>query len=55
MGLTHTDLKTENIMIADDGSTKLIDFGGATPDNEVRVHLINTLQYRAPEVILGCY
>ncbi len=34
-------------------SIKLIDFGGATYDNEKKSSIINTRQYRAPEVILG--
>ena len=32
---------------------KVIDFGGATFDDESKGSLINTRQYRAPEVILG--
>jgi serine/threonine protein kinase len=32
---------------------KLIDFGGATYDNEKKSSIVNTRQYRAPEVILG--
>jgi len=32
---------------------KLIDFGGATYDNDKKSSVINTRQYRAPEVILG--
>ncbi|KAL7467211.1 hypothetical protein ACHAXS_007461 [Conticribra weissflogii] len=32
---------------------KVIDFGGATYDNEKKSSIINTRQYRAPEVILG--
>lgn len=35
-------------------SIKLIDYGGATFDYSLHSHLINTRQYRAPEVILGC-
>lgn len=34
-------------------SIKLIDFGGATYDNDKKSSVINTRQYRAPEVILG--
>lgn len=34
-------------------SIKLIDFGGATYDTERRTSVINTRQYRSPEVILG--
>jgi len=33
---------------------KIIDFGGATYHNESHTEIINTRQYRAPEVILGC-
>ena len=32
---------------------KIIDFGGATRENERHSEIINTRQYRAPEVILG--
>ena len=31
----------------------MIDFGGATYDNEKKSSIVNTRQYRAPEVILG--
>mmetsp|Transcript_34932 Transcript_34932/g.68950 ORF Transcript_34932/g.68950 Transcript_34932/m.68950 type:complete len:260 (+) Transcript_34932:383-1162(+) len=33
---------------------KVIDFGGATFEDEKHTSIINTRQYRAPEVILGC-
>lgn len=33
---------------------KIIDFGGATYDNENHSSIINTRQYRSPEVILKC-
>ena len=32
---------------------KVIDFGGATYDDEKKSSIVNTRQYRAPEVILG--
>jgi len=60
----HTDLKLENVLLAnpnakvdrnghvDDPSIKIIDFGGATFDSERKSTIINTRQYRAPEVIL---
>jgi len=37
-----------------DDRVKLIDMGGATYDHEHHSSVINTRQYRAPEVILGC-
>ena len=37
-----------------DSTIKIIDFGGATYSTEKHSDIINTRQYRAPEVILGC-
>jgi len=71
IGLTHTDLKLENVLFVDDGYTKvkmgefedyrlpnyyavkLIDFGNATYEQDYHSRIINTRQYRAPEVLLG--
>lgn len=36
-----------------DTSIKIIDFGAATREHEKHSEIINTRQYRAPEVILG--
>lgn len=36
-----------------DDKLKIIDFGGATYDYEHHSSVINTRQYRAPEIILG--
>eukprot|EP01016_Furgasonia_blochmanni_P056559 TRINITY_DN9668_c0_g1_i1.p1 TRINITY_DN9668_c0_g1~~TRINITY_DN9668_c0_g1_i1.p1 ORF type:complete len:183 (-),score=18.37 TRINITY_DN9668_c0_g1_i1:205-753(-) len=41
-------------MIPLDDRIKIIDMGGATYDDEYHSTIINTRQYRAPEVILGC-
>jgi serine/threonine protein kinase len=64
--LIHTDLKPENILLLNHREVnyrgfkipectriKVIDFGGATYDNEKKSSVVNTRQYRAPEVILG--
>jgi len=67
--LTHTDLKLENILFVSndyirDKKTKLylprnsfeirlIDFGGATFEKDHHSSIINTRQYRGPEVILN--
>ena len=67
IGLTHTDLKPENILFVNDNfrycsrtrlyrpvstEIKIIDFGGATFEDEHHSSVINTRHYRAPEVIL---
>lgn len=64
--LIHTDLKPENILLLNDREVhrkgcswpestriKVIDFGGATYDDDKKSSIVNTRQYRAPEVILG--
>ncbi|ODQ63417.1 kinase-like protein [Nadsonia fulvescens var. elongata DSM 6958] len=61
--LIHRDLKIENVLIADDGTYKLCDFGSVSPilrpprnqqefailDNDIQRH--TTVQYRAPEMV----
>ena len=64
-GLIHTDLKIENILlisgrestyrhqrVPESTRIKIIDFGGACYDDSKKSSVINTRQYRAPEVIL---
>ncbi|KAI8930680.1 hypothetical protein NX059_012289 [Plenodomus lindquistii] len=57
LGMIHTDLKPDNILISceeneENPSIRIIDFGCAVVDDESNDHLITTLPYRAPEVIL---
>ncbi len=60
--IVHTDLKVENVLFQERSAqepasyrVKLIDFGGATvikPDKKPPTSVINTRQYRSPEVTL---
>lgn len=55
--LMHTDIKPENLLVEDmqhiDKGVRLIDFGGTIEAREWCDRIIQTRQYRAPEVILG--
>lgn len=63
--LIHTDLKIENVLLMNDREVryrnqrvpestriKIIDFGGACYDSDKKASIVNTRQYRAPEVSL---
>src|SRR4029079_2473574 len=52
--IVHRDLKPENVMILDDGSVKVMDFGIAKVLEALSkntTHSVGTLQYMSPEQI----
>lgn len=54
--ILHRDLKTSNILLSNQGSIKLADFGMARYTSNPRPRLtqcVVTLWYRAPELLLG--
>lgn len=56
-GLIHRDLKPANIMVLDDGTVKLLDFGIARASNESSITqhgtLVGTVLYMSPEQVRG--
>ena len=55
--VAHRDLKPSNVMVSDDGTLKLLDFGLAVDDIHTRITtadaFLGTLRYTAPEVAAG--
>jgi serine/threonine protein kinase len=52
-GICHRDIKPENIIVDQDYTTKVLDFGSACPRTELRKQNVGTLPFIAPECMLG--
>jgi serine/threonine protein kinase len=56
-GILHRDIKAANLMLTQEGSIKLMDFGIARLEGSTRLtradRIIGTLEYMAPELING--
>ena len=56
-GLIHRDIKSQNILIKDDGTVKLADFGIAILNNAIQLtskdSVLGSVHYLAPELVKG--
>lgn len=55
MGILHRDIKPQNILITEEGTVKVCDFGIAAESGSsaLQQSCVGTLQYMAPEVVKG--
>ena len=54
LGITHNDLKPDNLFLQIDGTIRVCDFGIATHiSSKEEKHILGTVNYLAPEVILN--
>lgn len=52
-GVVHRDIKPENVLLCKDGTIRLADFGLAFSIDDKKNELAGTLDYVAPEMVLG--
>jgi len=49
----HRDLKPENVVVKNDYTAKLVDFGCACPRNQLQTQCVGSMPFIAPEFLVG--